>query len=62
MLPLINETAQKVNTMNPVEAQTGPAVRYDVNVIEAQNALLADAPDVQKIYELMSKSIHHLAK
>ncbi|WP_027450065.1 Rossmann-like and DUF2520 domain-containing protein [Xylanibacter brevis] len=62
MLPLINETAQKVNTMNPVEAQTGPAVRYDVNVIEAQNALLADAPDVQKIYELMSKSIHLLAK
>ncbi|MCR5269484.1 MAG: DUF2520 domain-containing protein [Prevotella sp.] len=62
MLPLINETAQKVNTMSPVDAQTGPAVRYDVNVIEAQKKLLADAPEMQKIYELMSKSIHLLAK
>lgn len=62
MLPLINETAQKANTMDPVEAQTGPAVRYDVNVIEAQKELLADNPDMQEIYELMSKSIHLLAK
>jgi len=58
MLPLIEETARKVQTMHPRQAQTGPAVRYDENVIEAQRALLADTPLKQDIYSLMSMSIH----
>jgi len=62
MLPLINETAQKVNAIHPVDAQTGPAVRFDENVINAQKNLLSDNPMMQQIYELMSKSIHLLAK
>ena len=61
MLPLIEETASKVQTMHPREAQTGPAVRYDENVIEAQKALLADSPMAQQVYDVMSKSIHILA-
>ena len=61
MLPLIEETAQKVEVMHPRDAQTGPAIRYDENVIQAQKALLADEPMVQDIYDLMSKSIHTLA-
>jgi len=61
MLPLIEETASKVEDVHPLEAQTGPAVRYDENVIEAQKALLVDEPLMQDIYELMSKSIHQLA-
>lgn len=59
MLPLIDETASKLYSMSPREAQTGPAVRWDTNVIEKHLQLLADTPDMQKIYELMSKSIHH---
>jgi predicted short-subunit dehydrogenase-like oxidoreductase (DUF2520 family) len=58
MLPLIDETAAKLYSMSPREAQTGPAVRWDENVIAKQMKLLADTPDLQKIYELMSKSIH----
>lgn len=61
MQPLIDETAEKVKTLSPREAQTGPAVRYDENVINAQMELLADTPDIQQLYALMSKSIHHLA-
>ena len=61
MLPLIEETAAKVHTMHPRVAQTGPAVRYDEQVLEAQKALLADEPLMQQIYDLMSKSIHKLA-
>jgi len=61
MLPLIEETAEKVRTMHPREAQTGPAVRYDENVIEAQMRLLADEPTAQQIYDIMSNSIHQLA-
>lgn len=61
MLPLITETAEKVKTLSPREAQTGPAVRYDENVIQAQELLLADTPEIQELYALMSKSIHQLA-
>ena len=61
MLPLIDETACKVHTMHPVPAQTGPAIRWDENVMSAQKALLDDEPEMQKIYELMSNSIHKLA-
>ena len=59
MLPLIDETARKVHVMPPAEAQTGPAVRYDRNVIDAQLSLLAEDPDLQEIYRLMSESIHN---
>ena len=58
MLPLIEETAAKVHTLHPREAQTGPAVRYDENVINAHLQMLADDPRLQQVYELMSKSIH----
>ncbi|MCD8290679.1 MAG: DUF2520 domain-containing protein, partial [Prevotella sp.] len=58
MLPLIDETAKKVHELSPREAQTGPAVRFDKNVINSQMNLLADNADFQKIYMLMSKDIH----
>lgn len=61
MLPLIDETAKKVHEMKPKDAQTGPAVRYDENVISRQMQLLDGAPFNQKIYELMSKAIHSTA-
>lgn len=60
ILPLIDETAAKVHGMTPKEAQTGPAVRYDENVIGKQIRLLENQPYFQKIYDCMSKSIHEL--
>ena len=60
MLPLIDETAAKVHGMTPKEAQTGPAVRYDENVIGKQIQLLENQPYFLKIYDCMSKSIHEL--
>ncbi len=61
MLPLIDETARKVHALSPREAQTGPAVRYDENVIQAQAELLKDDPTRQELYILLSKSIHEKA-
>ena len=61
MLPLIDETARKVHHLSPLEAQTGPAVRYDLNVISKQQQLLDD-PDMRELYERLSKSIHQHAK
>ena len=60
MLPLIDETARKVHHLSPLEAQTGPAVRYDLNVISKQQQLLDD-PDMRELYERLSKSIHQHA-
>ena len=54
MLPLIDETARKVHELAPRDAQTGPAVRYDENVISSHLAMLADSPALQEIYKLMS--------
>ena len=58
MLPLIDETARKVHELTPREAQTGPAVRYDENVMNNHLSMLVDSPALQEIYKLMSKSIH----
>lgn len=58
LLPLIDETARKVHDLSPQKAQTGPAVRYDKNVIKAQAALLGNDEMLANIYKEMSKSIH----
>lgn len=57
MLPLIDETARKVHALHPVEAQTGPAVREDANVMNKHLDMLADEPELKDIYEMISKSI-----
>ena len=62
MLPLIDETARKVHRIAPREAQTGPAVRYDQNVIRMQAEMLRDNPIYKQIYESMSLSIHRAAQ
>ena len=62
MLPLIDETAKKVHELSPREAQTGPAVRFDENVIRMQAALLKDQPQLKDIYERLSLGIHRFSK
>jgi len=61
MLPLVDETAQKVHELAPREAQTGPAVRGDQNVMQMQANMLADNPAVKQIYEALSNDIQRLA-
>ena len=57
LLSLIDETAAKVHTIPPREAQTGPAKRYDENVMQSHLALLDD-PNVREIYQAVSINIH----
>ncbi|MDM8153109.1 Rossmann-like and DUF2520 domain-containing protein [Bacteroides gallinaceum] len=61
MLPLIDETARKVHELEPVKAQTGPAQRYDENVIGKHLQMLADESELAEIYERMSRDIHRYA-
>lgn len=60
LLPLITETASKVVTMTPCEAQTGPAARNDENVMAKHRALLNN-PEMEEVYTLLSKSIYNHA-
>ena len=62
MLPLIDETVGKVHQLKPIDAQTGPAVRYDENVINAQSKLLEPHPLWREIYDCMSRDIHRMAE
>lgn len=61
MLPLIDETARKVHEVEPRAAQTGPAIRYDENVINGHLQMLADEPEMQELYRLISGSIHRFS-
>ena len=56
LLPLIDETIAKIHYIPPVEAQTGPAVRWDEKVISSHIDMLRD-PLHKEIYRLLSESI-----
>ena len=58
MLSLVDQTVRKLHTMSPVDAQTGPAVRHDNNVIISQHHLLDDNPKMQNVYDLLTNSIY----
>lgn len=53
--PLIKETAEKVQTLSPINAQTGPARRKDTATIENQLKQLTDHHSV--IYKSLTDSI-----
>ena len=62
LLPLIEETCAKLRTLSPHAAQTGPAVRWDENVIGKHLQMLETSPETAKFYELASSEIHRRAK
>ena len=56
LIPLLRQTVEKVSQMPPADAQTGPAVRGDWNVMRAHLAELEDER-LQKVYRMMSEII-----
>lgn len=57
LLPLIDETAAKVHTLAPREAQTGPAARGDKEVMQGHIEALAHDDELREIYALISNYI-----
>jgi predicted short-subunit dehydrogenase-like oxidoreductase (DUF2520 family) len=53
--PIIDETVQKIETLTPFDAQTGPAKRNDTKTIEEHLAILT--ANQQEIYKLLTNSI-----
>lgn len=54
--PLIVETAHKIKTLSPSEAQTGPAKRHDTVTINSQLNFLTNETQ-KEIYKLLTQSI-----
>lgn len=59
--PLILETAQKIITLSPEEAQTGPAVRQDGKTVETHQAFLLNK-NQSNIYKTLTQSIQDNGK
>lgn len=55
LLPLIDETAAKMHSLSPRDAQTGPARRGDVNVMAHHLELLDD--EKRQLYSILSDAI-----
>lgn len=59
--PLIQETTQKALTNNPLDMQTGPAVREDYSIISKQQHFLTANqsvdPKIAELYDLLTELI-----
>ena len=55
--PLLKETVRKAIKNGPYNAQTGPAIRHDLSVIEKHKEALENHGDLLKIYNLITESI-----
>jgi predicted short-subunit dehydrogenase-like oxidoreductase (DUF2520 family) len=60
--PLIKETANKVQSISPSRAQTGPALRGDKQTIDKHLKELKNKKAFRKVYKAMSKAIHKYSK
>jgi predicted short-subunit dehydrogenase-like oxidoreductase (DUF2520 family) len=65
LIPLIESTAQKIQTLSPQQAQTGPASRMDMNVINHHKEVLNQSTHktdishekIQQLYNLLTQAI-----
>jgi predicted short-subunit dehydrogenase-like oxidoreductase (DUF2520 family) len=57
LLPLIQETANRLYDMDPMEAQTGPALRKDNSTIDKHLAILDNYPSLKLLYKSFTQSI-----
>jgi len=57
LIPLIRETASRLENENAKSLQTGPAKRGDITIIEDHISMLSEFPELQKLYKIMSDSI-----
>jgi predicted short-subunit dehydrogenase-like oxidoreductase (DUF2520 family) len=57
LLPLIRETALRLQWLSPMNAQTGPAVRNDQETILKHIELLHHYPELLEVYQLLTRNI-----
>jgi len=57
LLPLIKETAARVERFSPGQVQTGPAARNDADTIRRHLEMLKDNEPLREVYSLLTESI-----
>jgi predicted short-subunit dehydrogenase-like oxidoreductase (DUF2520 family) len=57
LLPIIDETANRLHRFSPRQVQTGPAARKDMGTIEKHLDLLTDEPRLKNLYKMFSDEI-----
>jgi len=57
LIPLIKETAGKMENISPQLSQTGPASRNDQQIINKHIQMLEDQPQHQELYKTLTNSI-----
>ncbi len=57
LFPLIKETAAKIESLSPLQAQTGPALRNDTKSLKKHLDLLTLKPEYREIYKWFSEQI-----
>jgi predicted short-subunit dehydrogenase-like oxidoreductase (DUF2520 family) len=57
LMPIIEQTFDRIKQYSPQTLQTGPAMRHDTTTINAQLSILESHPHWQKIYAAMTESI-----
>ena len=62
LAPLIAETADKIQALTPLEAQTGPAKRHDQKTIDSHLDFLTSDVRTQSIYKTLTQSIQNDGK
>jgi predicted short-subunit dehydrogenase-like oxidoreductase (DUF2520 family) len=57
LTPLLLETIYKIESSSPQAAQTGPAKRKSINIIQKHLEMLNDDPSLKNLYSFLSDSI-----
>lgn len=57
LFPLIEETLARLRDVHPLDAQTGPARRNDLNTIREHLKLLENSPILKDIYEKITDAL-----
>lgn len=55
--PLIHETITRLETLRPIDMQTGPAARDDQETIRKHLEMLKDKAEVRQLYALITENI-----
>lgn len=61
LIPLIEETAKKIEYLTPKQAQTGPALRGDIKTIESHLNFLSHS-EYKEVYQTITQSIQNNVK
>ena len=60
LLPLIEETVQRLKSSSPADTQTGPAFRNDEQTLQKHLEILKNHPHLLHIYKVITESINQM--